>query len=484
MAQTVFFSWQVDTSTKSGRNFLKDAIQEACESIAEQTTVDEAPRDLTVDSDTQNVAGQPPIVPTILKKIDACAVFVADMTFVGSRKDGRLTPNPNVLVEYGWALKSIGHERVISVMNATHGKPTEKDLPFNLRHVRWPITYDLPDTADAAIRSQEKKALVAILAKAIRASLLTLPVASVISSNKTVITDVIRQNPADKIIHLRKHLTDFLGRLESLQPKMHRDGGTATDLITAIASTESEALAFAELAETVALMNDMTVAQEIFQWFGKILSKYQPPANEAGRISNADGDFFKFIGNELFTMFIMFFLREGKLDQLRELLNGALRVAPQEHRTEPTKESWRELSEHLALLADESTRTRRISVHDDLIRTRHSDGALAQIAPLRDYQDADFFLFLHGPGVTKQKYGSNWYPRSILLAKHTPLFVLEAKDYPYAMRICRTLQIGDTEELKRRLSSSKQTLQYDWQSPISDEDIEAIGSEGGAKIIT
>jgi hypothetical protein len=37
-------------------------------------------RELTVDSDTQGVAGHPPIVETIFNKIDGACMFVADMT--------------------------------------------------------------------------------------------------------------------------------------------------------------------------------------------------------------------------------------------------------------------------------------------------------------------------------------------------------------------------------------------------------------------
>ena len=120
---TVFFSWQSDTPTRTGRNFVRDVLDQACADIAGDTTIDEALRsDLAVDSDTQGEAGQPPIAETIFRKIDGASVFVADMTFTNTRPDGRPSPNPNVLIEYGWALKSLGHARVISVMNDT---PTE-----------------------------------------------------------------------------------------------------------------------------------------------------------------------------------------------------------------------------------------------------------------------------------------------------------------------------------------------------------------------
>ncbi len=95
----------------------------------------------------------------------------------------------------------------------------------------------------------------------------------------------------------------------------------------------------------------------------------------------------------------------------------------------------------------------------------------------------DFFLYLYGAGITRSEYGANWYPRSVLLAKHSPGFISEARDYPTAMRMCHVLAISDVDELKRRLMSSRTTLQYDWHSPITEAEIQAIGSEGGAVII-
>jgi len=171
MANAIFFSWQSDTPNKFGRTFLKEVLEEVCTSIALDTTLDEALRDVEIDSDTQGVAGQPPIAETIFKKIDAAAVFVADMTFTGKRKDGRPLPNPNVLIEYGWALKSLTNERVICIMNDSCGIPSAESLPFDLAHLRWPIRYTLPEEATSETRIKEKQKLVKILKDAISLSL-------------------------------------------------------------------------------------------------------------------------------------------------------------------------------------------------------------------------------------------------------------------------------------------------------------------------
>lgn len=175
MKTSIFFSWQGDTPTGIGRNFLRKALEEACKEIAAESCIDEAMREkLVVDSDTQGEAGQPPIAETIFKKIDAAAVFVADMTFTAKRMDGRPTPNPNVLIEYGWALKSLSHSRVISVMNDVYGEPSAVTLPFDLAHVRWPIRFAIQENDSTEQKAEGRRNLVANLKRAIRASLATI----------------------------------------------------------------------------------------------------------------------------------------------------------------------------------------------------------------------------------------------------------------------------------------------------------------------
>ena len=149
MRHTIFFSWQSDTPPKSGRNLVERALDRAVRAIGRDTEVEEAVREgLEVDRDTKGVSGSPPIVETIFKKIDAAAVFVADLTFAGRRPDGAPIPNPNVLIEYGWALKSLGHARIVAIMNTASGNPTDEEMPFDMRHLRHPIQYDCPESAD------------------------------------------------------------------------------------------------------------------------------------------------------------------------------------------------------------------------------------------------------------------------------------------------------------------------------------------------
>lgn len=175
MPDSIFFSWQADTPASTGRNFLLGALKLACRHLREDTTIDQAVRDLKVDRDTQGEAGHPPIVDTILRKIDGARVVVADMTFVAKRRGGERCPNPNVLIEYGWALKRHTHTGLVLVMNTAYGKPSAKTLPFDLRHMRHPTCYYLPDGAPPPVKAAEKNRLATELARNIRACLLANP---------------------------------------------------------------------------------------------------------------------------------------------------------------------------------------------------------------------------------------------------------------------------------------------------------------------
>jgi len=82
---TVFYSWQSDVPSKFNRTFIEKALTKALKRLRSDATLEPALRDteIRLDKDTQGVAGSPPIAETILKKIEECAVFVADLSFVG-----------------------------------------------------------------------------------------------------------------------------------------------------------------------------------------------------------------------------------------------------------------------------------------------------------------------------------------------------------------------------------------------------------------
>jgi len=164
---TIFYSWQSDLPSRTNRGLIKDALEAAAKAIRNDGSLSVQPR---IDSDTQGLAGSPEIHDAIFDKIDSASCAVFDVSIV--RRDPLLRavwgtrrshPNPNVLVELGYALKSMGEERVLTVLNLDSGGP--EDLPFDIKQKRV-ISYtagrrskpggpraDLGKKLDVAIRS-------------------------------------------------------------------------------------------------------------------------------------------------------------------------------------------------------------------------------------------------------------------------------------------------------------------------------------------
>lgn len=141
----IFYSWQSDLPNGINRGFIETAIEKAIKVIVSDGSIAIVP---VIDSDTAGVAGSRDIGQTILKKIEECEVFVADVTIINSNDTGRKTPNPNVLFELGYALRSIGESRIILVQNTEYGPP--ELLPFDLR-MKKVITYSMnPESEEKA----------------------------------------------------------------------------------------------------------------------------------------------------------------------------------------------------------------------------------------------------------------------------------------------------------------------------------------------
>lgn len=152
-----------------GRNLIERALERAIGILQADAEIDLAHREIAIDRDTLDVPGSPPILDTILGKIDEAAVFLSDLTYVAERFGGGRSPNPNVCIEHGYALKAVSWRRVIAVMNTAQGGPDDHELPFDLRHARRPILFHCPSDADDEVRRHAREELTRGLVVALRA---------------------------------------------------------------------------------------------------------------------------------------------------------------------------------------------------------------------------------------------------------------------------------------------------------------------------
>ena len=151
---TVFYAWQSDTPQRFNRYLIRMALEMAARRINEDAAL---AVEIHIDSDTQGVPGQPPVTETILKKIAACDIFAPDFTFAARTDAGKFIPNPNVMVEYGYALRAKGHSAMLPIMNTVFGPP--ESLPFDMGHLRHPIQFYVSATAKNPERRAARKSL-------------------------------------------------------------------------------------------------------------------------------------------------------------------------------------------------------------------------------------------------------------------------------------------------------------------------------------
>lgn len=127
---TIFYSWQSDLPNNTNRSFIEDVIKKAIK----RSKNNGYSIYLDYDRDTLGVTGSPDISETIFNKIDKTDIFICDISIINQDYEGRKTPNPNVLLELGYAAKVLGWEKIICLFNKKFGKVL--DVPFDLNHKR------------------------------------------------------------------------------------------------------------------------------------------------------------------------------------------------------------------------------------------------------------------------------------------------------------------------------------------------------------
>lgn len=160
MTRTIFYSWQSSSEPQTNRDLIRLALQDA---------IRELPITLELVEGTSGLPGAPPIFDAIAAKITGCSLFVADVSLVIGVDQERRSCNPNVLIEFGFALAKKGYPAIILIMNEEFGPP--RQLPFDLSHLQV-LTYKLGSDADSQSIASEQSKLCNQLKPKIRASVL------------------------------------------------------------------------------------------------------------------------------------------------------------------------------------------------------------------------------------------------------------------------------------------------------------------------
>jgi hypothetical protein len=403
---TIFYSWESDLPNSTNRGFIQGEL----EAVAKEVTAEGAAV-VEVDRDTTGVAGSPDIGKTILSKIDAANAFVADLSIINSEFPAdRKTPNPNVVFELGWAFKSLGENRVVTVMNTAFGIP--EHLPFDLKQRRT-VKYELPageDKTEArkALRRQLVSAIKAIVEQGEKERASRTPV-----SNPTKeMVDAIEASRPNQFAVAKRFMRGLTERLLEIDAESKTTGGTPEErLLRAIEASKDIVNNFGTVVRAAAETGSQDAVHGVVQGFEFLLARYE--LQGAGSFSTSDFDLYKFAGHEFMAVLAAHLIRAERWSMFPSLFGETIH-----HGRYPGPVGLHEICSNVELLDRLSRSRQRISVHADLLKERHEATPPVGDVTFAELMASDLMLYL-GAGP--------WFPWSaIFIADRVPRFLSAA----------------------------------------------------------
>ena len=452
---TVFYSWQSDLPNATNRGLIQEALERAAKMIRadESLTVDPV-----LDRDTQNVPGAPDIARTIFQKIERAVAFVADVSIINPGL-GRPTPNPNVLIEVGFALKALGGPRTVLVANTANG-PVEA-LPFDLR-TRRVLTYHLPPGTTG--KPEQRRKLQEGLELALRAILADEMLHPAPPSAPDKAIESIQAGVASQASLCAKVIPAIAKRVEELTPKLRREERDQWDdqLVSAIQQTLPLVKDFARVANEVAAHDSREAALGLFRGFAPLFSQYNLPPGFSGGFFDVQFDLSKFVGHELMVTLFSALIGERRWGLVADLCRETVMIPNAGNRSQAEASvTYIYASEYLKLLDNRNERLKlnRMSLHADILKERHEAGDLGEMSPWRRFQDADVFLYLRSVFEQPQEELWNvWRPWTAVYLRSSPGFLLEATQREKAEQLLKPLGAKDLADLRRRLREAAENL--------------------------
>lgn len=144
----IFYSWQSDLDHGFNWKLIENCIQSSLENLNRNSKHIK----FSIDLATRGLPGSPDIVDAIFKKIENSSIFIADITPITTLGEKGI-PNPNVLIELGFAVNVLGWDNIICINNRAYGN-VEK-LPFDIKQRRI-TTYKLDKIKD---KDKQERAL-------------------------------------------------------------------------------------------------------------------------------------------------------------------------------------------------------------------------------------------------------------------------------------------------------------------------------------
>lgn len=120
----VFFSWQSDIPRN--HSLIKSGLEKACKKLSNQLGCQ-----VVYDESMRGEPGSPRIEDVVIRKIQVCDVFVADLTHVIALGDKQM-PNSNVIYELGRAEQTHASQQIVKLVDKKTSDVGKS--PFDVSH--------------------------------------------------------------------------------------------------------------------------------------------------------------------------------------------------------------------------------------------------------------------------------------------------------------------------------------------------------------
>lgn len=445
---TVFYSWLSDLEGRANRSLIEDALEKAAKTLRADDTLHVEP---VMDRDTAGKSGSPDIAATIFGKIDAADALVADVSFITPPTPDdpkrKRCPNPNVLLELGYALHRHGWERVLLVFNEHYGSLS--DLPFDLRGRRV-ITYrSAPEGTDRATPCK-------LLHDRFVADLRVManqPVLPVRTPGRDAL-DAIEQERRNRVTLIRTATGDINARLLSVAPQLAKDTIDSAAFIGALDAATPGIVEYLELAMTAVSIDDREAIIELVRGLEKVALGYNLPSGFGGTFWPYQFDYWKQVGYELLLGLVALLLRDRRFETLGELVRTRLHI-PNAARGGNDQVTVHYLNPRTSYQQDAWGRAQLgngrsyISPIGQLLRERYERPPLGNIVSWPEVQAADLFLSIWAAGMPDtEKTRWPWIAHAAVLMTEPPRFLIDAIRIGPARQLAQALGLPSPETLR------------------------------------
>lgn len=467
---TIFYSWQSDLENKTNRGLIEDALNKAAKGIREDDSIEVEP---VVDRDTKGKAGSPSIDEVIFEKIAKADAFVADISIINAAQRQLLiagtppvhlrpTPNPNVLLELGYAARVLTWNRVILVFNEATGDP-EKDLPFDLRQKRRVTYKSQPEDED---RATPRNFLTEAFDQAIREIVKDMDsvARSEASPMQAAIEAVESQTPARKG-KVRAATQWMFDELVRIQPDLTQNPndpsvyeGQISALRVAISACSTTVEHWLSICSVVALCKDYECFPALTQFLESVQSECETKPRFSGVSYGTEHDFWRVLCHELFVALVAILIKEDRWEMIDALLTTNFQKPDNGGLGTFVSTSLHQFSLCSRLLLDASKRAEAVSVRAEMLKTRYESGIGISFP---EFVDADLFMYLASRFRQRGEFDA-WTPWSTGAYKGTPMFLAKATSHAAADKVKLGFGCADSNVIRAEFYSLSDRLGRMW----------------------